>query len=154
MFIISSFALFDISMHRKMHLVNHLFIQFLCPLNPFLAHLGLQPIPACTGRMAGHWAGRQSITGWTQIGRHPLTLTNHTYGQFRVSTLPDLHIFWMWEETREKPTQTCKLGTGRAKDQTWVLSLWGERVNPPLNYQTCEGCFHEHIKSKASFGHG
>lgn len=42
---------------------NHLFVRFLCPHNPLLAHLGLHPIPACTGRTAGHRAGRQPITG-------------------------------------------------------------------------------------------
>lgn len=42
-------------------------------ISPAYWILSWQSIPACTGQIAGHRAASQSITVWTQIGRHPLT---------------------------------------------------------------------------------
>lgn len=109
-----------------MHLFNSS-----CPLHPVLAHLRLQPCGPSThaGQMTGHWAGRQSVTGWAQIGGLPLVLTFRTTGDVESPLCLTCTSLNVGGEQR-KPTQTCKLGTGRAKDQTWVLWLRGDGVKP------------------------
>lgn len=98
-------------------------------------------------RADGRTLGRSPVHHRLNAHRQTSTRAHiHTYGQFRVSTLPDLHVFECGRKPQKKPTQTCKLGTGRAKDQTWVFSLWGDSVNPYTDRPVVVTIFYEHIK--------
>uniref|UniRef100_A0A3Q3KDK6 ZP domain-containing protein n=1 Tax=Monopterus albus TaxID=43700 RepID=A0A3Q3KDK6_MONAL len=78
-----------------------------------------QSRPAIGRRRGTPWTGRQSIAGLTQR-RTTTHMHKHSYGQFRDTNQPKLHVFGLWEEAGvpgENPStgRTCKLHTERSQ---------------------------------------
>ncbi len=46
------------------------------------------------------WTSHQFITGLTSGDKQTIHAPIHTYGQFRITNEPNLHVFGLWEEAR------------------------------------------------------